>query len=192
MMYARVVDVDRFDKIKEREVHSMVYGKFLRFGGYAGIASGVLFILSALTLFTSVLVSGVPTLVFTTMVLFANVLIVFMLIAIYMVQINESSNEASTGFVLSMIGLLLDIANFFSPLGSILFMIGLTLFAVVNMRNGGLPTLALWLWVAAAVLSLPFVLLGWRLLIGLALILSGSMRIWLGVVLRLKKVSAID
>ena len=170
----------------------MVFGRFFRLGGSAGITSGVLFILAALALFTSILVSDIPALVFTTLVLIANVSIVFTLIAIYMIQIKDSGNEAVAGFVLSMIGILLDLANFFSPLGSVLFMIGLTLLAVVNMRSGRLPMLALWLWVAAAILSPPFVLLGWRLLIGLALILSGSMRIWIGVVLRLKSAAGFD
>ena len=128
--------------------------------------------------------TGIPDLVFITLVLFANVLVIFLLIAIYLVQIKETSNLATSGFVLTTIGLLLDLANFFDPLGLILFVIGLTLLAVANMPAERLPNLAMWSWVAVATLSLPFVLLGWRLLIGLALILSGCIRIWLGVVLR--------
>ncbi|HEY44035.1 MAG TPA: hypothetical protein G4O11_08650 [Anaerolineae bacterium] len=174
------------------EVDKIIFGRFFRLGGSAGIASGIFFILAALALFTSILVSDIPALVFATLVLFANVLIAFTIMAIYIVQIKESGNEGVAGFVLSMIGLLLDLANFFDPLGSILFIIGLTLLAFVNTRSGRLPTLALWLWVAAAVLSLPFVLLGWRLLIGLALIISGAIRIWLGVALRLKTVAGMD
>ncbi|HEY46864.1 MAG: hypothetical protein AMJ88_06910 [Anaerolineae bacterium SM23_ 63] len=153
-------------------------------GGSAGIASGILFILAALALFTSVFVTDIPELVFITLVLFANVLTGFLLIAVYIVQIKETGNTVIAGFVLSMIGLLLDLANFFDPLGSILFVIGLALLAIANLPTGRLPTLAMWSWVVVAVLSLPFVLLGWRLLIGLALILSGVIRIWLGVALR--------
>jgi hypothetical protein len=105
------------------------------------------------------------------------------LIAIY-IQIQGTGNLAASGFVLSTIGLLLDLANFFDPLGSVLFVIGLALLAVANMPARRLPTVAMWSWVAVAALSLPFVFLGWRLLIGLILILSGCIRIWLGVVLR--------
>jgi hypothetical protein len=123
----------------------MVFGRLFRWGGSAGIASGFLFILAALALFTSILVSDIPALIFTTLILFANVLIVFTLMAIYIVQINENDNGAVAGFALSTIGLLLDLANFFDPLGSILFIIGLTLLAFVNMRSGSLPTSALWL-----------------------------------------------
>jgi hypothetical protein len=129
-------------------------------------------------------VTGIPDLVFISLVLFANVLVIFLLIAIYLIQIKEISNLATSGFVLTTIGLLLDLANFFDPLGLILFVIGLTLLAVANMSAGRLPNLAMWSWVAVAALSLPFVLLGWRLLVGLSLILSGCIRIWLGVVLR--------
>jgi hypothetical protein len=163
----------------------MTFGKLFRLGGSAGITSGILFILSALVLFASIFVSGIPDIAFVTLVLFSNVLIVFMIMAIYGVQIKETGNEGVAGFALSMIGLLLDLADFFSPLGSVLFIIGLALLAIVNMRTGRLPTLAMWLWVAVAVLSLPFALLGWRLLIGLVLIFSGAIRIWLGTALRL-------
>jgi hypothetical protein len=162
----------------------MGFVKVYRLGGSAGVASGILFILSALALFTSILVTGIPDLVFISLVLFANVLVIFLLIAIYLIQIKEISNLATSGFVLTTIGLLLDLANFFDPLGLILFVIGLTLLAVANMSAGRLPNLAMWSWVAVAALSLPFVLLGWRLLVGLSLILSGCIRIWLGVVLR--------
>jgi hypothetical protein len=67
----------------------MGFEKVYRLGGSAGVASGILFILSALALFTSILVKGIPDLVFITLVLFANVLIVFLLIAIYLVYIKE-------------------------------------------------------------------------------------------------------
>ena len=170
----------------------MGFERIFRMGGSAGIASGVLFILSALALFLSVLVTGIPELVFITLVLFANVLIVFMLIAIYLVQIKEIGNMAVAGFVLSMIGLLLDLANFFDPLGTILFIVGLALLAVANMNTARLPNIAMWSWVAVAILSLLFMILGWRLLIGLALILSGGIRIWLGVVLRSLEVAGGD
>ncbi len=162
----------------------MGFEKVYRLGGSAGIASGILFILAALTLFTTILVTGIPELVFITLVLFANVLVFFLVIAIYVVQIKEIGNLATSGFVFSTIGLLLDLANFFDPLGSILFVIGLALLAVANMPTGRLPVLAMWSWVAVAALSLPVVLLGWRLFIGLALIISGVIRIRLGVVLR--------
>lgn len=158
--------------------------KVNRLGGSSGIASGILSILAALALIISILVTDIPELVFMTLVLFANVLVVFLLIAIYLVQIKETGNLADSGFLLSTIGLLLDLANYFDPFGSILFVIGLALLAVANMSTGRLPNLAMWSWVAVVVLSLPFVFFGWRLLIGLVIILSGCIRLWLGVVLR--------
>jgi hypothetical protein len=170
----------------------MSFGKVYRLGGSAGIASGILFILSALALFTSILVKGIPDLVFITLVLFANVLIVFLLIAIYLVHINETGSSATSGFMISIIGLLLDLANYFDPLGWILFIIGLALLAVANMPSGRLPNLAMWSWVVVAAISLPFSFLGWRLFIGLALILSGCIRIWLGVFLRSGEVVGSD
>jgi hypothetical protein len=91
-----------------------------------------------------------------------------------------------------MIGLLLDLANYFAPLGWILFVIGLALLAVANMPSGRLPNLAMWSWVVVAAISLPFSFLGWRLFIGLALILSGCIRIWLGVFLRSGEVVGSD
>ena len=66
------------------------------------------------------------------------------------------------------------------------------LFAAANMPSGRLPKLAMWAWVAVAALSLPFAFLGWRIFIGLALILSGCIRIWLGVVLRSGVVAGSD
>jgi hypothetical protein len=167
-----------------KEVHEMTFAKLFRLGGSAGIASGILFVLSALVLFAGIFASSIPDIVFITLVLFSNVLIVFTIMALYGVQIKETGNEGVAGFALSMIGLLLDLADFFSPLGSVLFVIGLALLAAANMRTGRLPILAMWLWVAVAVLSLIFVILGWRLLIGLVLIFSGAIRIWLGTALR--------
>jgi hypothetical protein len=110
--------------------------------------------LSALALLTSVLMTDSPELVLITLVLFANVLIVFMSVASYIVHIKETRNQAVVGFVPSTVGLLLDLANFFSPLASILFITDLALLAVTNLLTGRLSTLAMWSWVAVAVLSL--------------------------------------
>ena len=156
----------------------------IRSGGSAGVTSGSLLVLAALVLIASRFVAVVPDLAFVTLLMFANVLAVFALMALYATRIERAGSLSNYGFVLSVAGLLFDFARFFSPLGSVLFAIGLLLLAVANTRRRTLPVWILWLWFAGTTCALPLIILGWRILAGAAMIASGVARISLGMALR--------
>jgi hypothetical protein len=168
----------------------MSLDRAIRSGGSAGVTSGSLLILAALVLIASRFVSAVPDLAFLTLLMFANVLVVFALMALYATRIERAGSLSNYGFVLSVAGLLFDFARFFSPLGSVLFAIGLLLFAVANTRRRTLPVWVLWVWFGGTISAVPLVVLGWRILAGVAMIASGVARISLGMALRSR--SSVD
>jgi len=122
----------------------------IRSGGSAGVASGCLSIAAALALVISMFLPVIPEFVFVTLLLCADVLIVFTLMAVYAFGIERAGPLSNNGVVLSIVGLLLGLARFFSPLGSVLFVAGLMFLAMANTRRRKLPVGATWLWFAGA------------------------------------------
>jgi uncharacterized protein (DUF697 family) len=128
--------------------------KLLRLSGTAGIISAVLDLAGALLAIAVVIVPAIPLLSHAVLSTAANVLLVFLLMGIYGCQIEESGTQGLAGFAISVIGLLLGLARFFSPLGWLLFLVGVCTLSLANTRTARLPRGAMWFWAVATLLSI--------------------------------------
>ena len=160
--------------------------QLFRLSGWAGMISGVFDLLAALVIVVGVFVQGVPEAAVGAPLLVANVLIVFALMGVYACQAEQVGALGLTGFVLATGGLLLSLANFFPPSGSLLLLIGLLLLAIAGQRAGELAGGGLWLWLAGSLASTTAGLLRLFILLALGVIIAGLGRVWLGYTLRQK------
>ena len=153
-----------------------------RMGGNASIIGGGLAILAGLTMMVGRFIGEVNVgLVF--LLLGSALCNIFALVGLFSI-LEDDKGTAKVGFVLGIIGLGLDLANFFDPTGDGVFLIGLLLMALANLKAKKLPAWGFWLWLGGVLVALGLVILGWMLLAGLALIVSGAGRIWLGRVMK--------
>jgi hypothetical protein len=148
--------------------------------------SGAFDLIAALVIVVGISVPGVPEAAVGGSLLAANVLVVFALMGIYACQVEGVGALGLWGFVLAVGGLLLALANFFAPSGSLLALLGLFLLAIANQRAGKLPGGGMWLWLAGALASNVAGLLRIFILISLGLALTGVGRLWVGYTLRRK------
>ena len=154
--------------------------KLLRSSGLAAIASGVVLLLLALVLVTARLVPGVPDLVFFTLRLGADILIVFALMGLYFALSAWTGKLGQAGIVLAVVGRLLIIASFYAVIGWMLFLLGLLLFAVASTRAGLRTGPSLWLWLIGSGFAFLMTFVGWPILVAMGVFGSGCGQIWLG------------
>ena len=161
----------------------MSYRRLARLSGLAGILSGALFLLGAVVVMTGSIVPGIPEIVGGVLIVFANVLIAFTLMGLYGVQVDQAGGMGLVGFVLAFMGLLLRLAGFFSPLGSVLFLIGIVILALAIVRTDAFPLWWMWLWFFGALMLMASGFLVFRVLMVLGLVCSGLARLVFGTAL---------
>lgn len=161
----------------------MTFRKALHSSGVIALVSGVLHIIAALVIVVSFFAPVIPDAVFTSSLVLANVLDIFVFMAVFGVQLEAGGTLGAVGFGLAASGHLLALSNFYAPSGSILLTVGILLLAIATLLSGKLTHWPLWMWFAGAVITLTFVMLGVGLAIGAGLLLLGAARVWLGVAL---------
>jgi hypothetical protein len=107
--------------------------------------------------------------------------ILFALLGSYGVQTKEAQMLGLVGFILAVVGLPFTIL--LAPLGWLLFLVGICLFAIANMRADVLPDGGMWLWFAGALTAVPAGFLGLGILFALGLGIAACGRAWIGIAL---------
>lgn len=151
----------------------MNFEKLLPFNGWAAIVSGLARLLAAAVIFASILISGIPELVVVSLLLIANIFLVFALMGIYGSQIETMGEYGFLGFVLAEIGILLNLADFFPPSDDLFFLIGLSILVTKNERSAILPKWGMWLWLAGSAIIVTGAYFGILLVVVLGLLLAG-------------------
>lgn len=105
----------------------------------------------------------------------------FFLFGIFSTQPQTQDKTYLAAFILSVFGLTVDL---FPPLGRVLFMIGLLLFAISTKNKHNLPYWGFWLWLAGALAVLVSSLFGIRLLMGMGAFGIAAALIIMGVAIR--------
>jgi phosphoglycerol transferase MdoB-like AlkP superfamily enzyme len=155
--------------------------KLLGLSGTAGIASAACGFAGALTATAATLFPVIPALSYAILFMAANVLLIFLLMGIYGCQIEESGRTGLVGFVLAVIGLLLALARFFSPLGWLLFLIGVYMLSLANTQAGKVRPWAMWLWTVAILISIGLPYAGiWPLTLVLCPLLNACAKFQIG------------
>ena len=149
-----------------------------RWGGLAAIISSALSLLAAMVAIVGIVVPVIPDLVVYALLMVNNAFILFALIGFYGVQYKESGGLGLDGFILATCGILFEFI--FAPLGWLLFLAGLFMFAIANGRTGALPAWGAWLWLLGAVVAILGGVLSVSLLFALGLTAAAGGRAWLG------------
>lgn len=152
-----------------------------RLSALAAILSSGLSFLTALVSMFAVFIPGFLDLVLTGLMLVTDLFIFFALVGFYGVQTKETGGLGLVGFALAV--LTIPATVFLPPLGFPLFLMGILLFAIANMRARVLPAGGMWLWFAGAMVAVPAAFLNLRILFALGLVVIGCGRAWLGAAL---------
>ena len=173
---------------REREVPQMSANQVFRLSGLAAIISAALSLLAAMASIVGIVVPVIPDLVVFMLLVVNNAFILFALIGFYGIQHKESGGLGLAGFILAMCGVLLDLV--FAPLGWLLFLAGLSLFAIANQRTGALPAWGVWLWLLGALVAILGGVLSVSMIFALGLMTAAGGRAWLGSALWSEKTGA--
>ena len=156
----------------------MSSNQVFRWGGLAAMISGLLSILAAIVSIAGILVPVIPGLVVAGLLIVTDVFIFFALIGFYGVQTREAGGLGLAGFILAICGILLGFV--IAPLGWLLLLAGLFLFAIANQRTGVLPAWGVWLWLLGASVAILGGVLSVELLFALGMTTAAGGRAWLG------------
>jgi hypothetical protein len=169
----------------------MSTNKLINLSSTAAVISGFCSILAALAIFGTDFIPNIPDIIAGILILVADILIIFILMGVYGVQIEESDQTGLTGFAISTIGLMLSLSGAFSPLGRFVLVTGLFILAYASRNTAVLPTAGLWTWATGVALSLIgiFVSIAFdssvvTIVIAAGVLVSGLGRVWLGTALR--------
>ena len=152
-----------------------------RLSALAAILSSGLAFLTALVSMFAVLIPGILDLVVTGLVWITDLFIFFALVGFYGVQTRETGGLGLAGLTLAVLAIPATVLV--PPLGFPVFLMGILLFAIANMRARVLPAGGMWLWFAGAMVAVPAAFLGLRILFALGLVVIGCGRAWLGIAL---------
>lgn len=152
-----------------------------RLSALAAILSSGLSCLTALVSMFAVFIPGFLDLVVTGLILVTDLFIFCALVGFYGVQTKETGGLGLAGFTMAVLAL--PVTVLLAPLGFPLFLMGILLFAIANMRAGVLPAGGMWLWFTGAMVAIPAGFLNLRILFALGLVVIGCGRVWLGAVL---------
>jgi hypothetical protein len=159
----------------------MSFKKLLGLSGTAAVASAAFDVAGALAAAAAALFPVIPALSYAILFMAANVLLAFLLMGVYGCQIEESGRTGLVGFVLSVVGLMLALARFFSPLGWLLFLIGVYVLSLANTRAGKVRPWAMWLWTVAILVSIGLPYAGiWPLTLVLCPLLTALAKFQIG------------
>jgi hypothetical protein len=156
----------------------MTTNSLVRLTGLSAIASSILSYLVSVAAVASIIVPILPALVIPALMLVTDGFILLALIGFYAVQYREVGGIGLTGFILGVLGIL--VAVVLPPVGWLLFLTGLLLFAIASTKVGILPVGAVWLWFGGAVAAFLAGLVGFTLLFALGLSIAACGRAWLG------------
>lgn len=158
----------------------MTYERLFPFNGWAAIVSGSARSLAAFAILVSILLDGIPELVVVSLLLIANIFMVFALMGIFGCQVEELGEYGFLGFVLAVIGILLNLADFFPPSDDLFFLVGLSIIVTRNERSAILPKWGMWLWLAGSAISVTGAYFGVLLVVVPGLLLAGFGLVWVG------------
>ncbi len=153
----------------------------VRLSALAAILSSGLSFLTALVSMFAVFFPGFLDPAVTGLVVVTDLFIFFALVGFYGVQTKESGGLGLVGFALAV--LTIPATILLPSLGFPLFLVGILLFAVANMRARVLPAGGMWLWFAGAMVAVPAAFLNLTILFALGLVVIGCGRAWLGAAL---------
>jgi len=152
-----------------------------KIGGIASIMSGLCSILGGTLVITAFFIPAIPSLTWGIVFTFRNVLIVFPIIAISYKLSDNGGCLVKAAYISSLSGLLLGLAGFFSPSGWVIYMLGILLLAIANMKNRYVSRTALWLWFFFIIVSMGITYLNIPLIgSGVFPLISGIPIIWVG------------
>jgi hypothetical protein len=154
--------------------------RMIRFGSLSAVVSGFLLIILTLMLVVDMFLPAIPGVLFTALALSADILLVFALIGLYVGAGEELGKLSSVGFVLMIAGTMIELARFFSPVGNILFLLGLVSFSLAVYRAQKAYRWAFWLWVAGLVVFMVAGVFNLHRILSLGVLLAGVSRIWWG------------
>jgi CheY-like chemotaxis protein len=149
-----------------------------RWGGLAAMISGALSLVAAMVSIVGILIPVIPDLVVYVLLMVSDVFIFFALIGFYGVQHKEMGGLGLAGFVLGLCGILFGFVV--APLGWLLLLAGLFLFAIASQRTGVLPAWGVWLWLLGASVAILGGILSVSVLFALGMMTAASGRTWLG------------
>ena len=158
----------------------MTYKRLLPFNGWAAIVSAAARLLAAGLILAAILLGGIPELAVVVTLLIADIFLVFALLGVFGCQIEELGEYGFLGFVLAEIGVMVSLADFFPPAGSVIFLAGLLLIALRNQRSSILPPGGMWSWFAGSLIAAAAASAGYALLTVAGMLLAGSGLFWTG------------
>lgn len=153
-----------------------------RWCGYAAFASGLLLIIASLTLLVSSWAADDLALVTSLLLIFAKFLLVPILIGIFLYG-DSTRGFWLTGFLVAVLGVQFELADFYPPLGTVTLLIGLVFMAVSVSPNAPKMQLGLWGWIGANILAFVSGILGLGLMLVAAVFIAGCARLLIGTVL---------
>ena len=162
----------------ERPIPHAPADQVFRWGGLAAMISGALSLLAAMVSIAGILVPVIPDLVVYVLLMVTDVFIFFALIGFYGVQHKQMGGLGLAGFILAMCGILVGFVV--APLGWLLLLAGLFLFAIANQRSGVLPAWGVWLWLLGASIAILGGVLSVSVLFALGMMTAAGGRTWLG------------
>lgn len=152
-----------------------------RIGGISAVTCGVCNILGGSLVILTIAIPGIPSLAWSVFFTFSLVLTVFPLIAISYRLFYGGGSLVIAAYILSLFGLILGLAGFFSPSGWIIYIFGFLLLAIANMENRQVNSVAMWLWFFCILFSFGTSFLSISVLSsGLAPLISAVPIIWIG------------
>jgi len=152
-----------------------------RIGGISAIICGVCNILGGSLVILAFSVPGIPSLAWSVFFTFSMVLTVFPLIAISYRLFYGGGSLVVAAYILSLFGLVLGLAGFFSPSGWVIYLFGFLLLAIANMENRQVNRGAMWLWFFCILISFGTSFLNIPVLSsGLSPLISAVPIIWIG------------
>ena len=151
--------------------------KLIRLTGVSGIIAGASVLLLGLSFIVSVFVGEVALVASSLFLTTGKVFELFLLFGIFSLLYTDREKISLAALFLSVSGLMIDL---FPPLGRILLLTGILLFAISSRRIKTIPGWALWLWLGGTSLLIAAALIDIKLLIGLGALASGTAMIVLG------------
>ena len=142
--------------------------------------SGALPLLAGLALIASIWAGEAVNLAIALLLILSKSLLVFVLLGVFSAYTPKVPGLWFSGFLVSILGVQFDLADFFTPLGPTILLGGLIMMAIAvpgqpsNLRAG------FWMWILANTVALGSVFLGLSTLLSAAVCVAGMARLIIG------------
>ncbi len=126
----------------------------------------------------------IPEIISPMLIIGANVLAVFGILAWYCSQVKETGLTGYWGFLITMSGLLLGMSGFFAPYIWGVYLIGFAILAAANSMARHYPSGMAWFWLLGTTIGMAGTFLGLHMATWVGTVLSCSCQFLMGTAIK--------